>query len=372
MADDFSFLTEIEEEENDNLDNSSSLSTVADVPAEDDQFGFITALPDDEQPVAEVKEDPYVPPEDDEFGFITQVEQPAPEETEVLSVLSPPQKKTFERPEDANVDEDISYDEMSSDAEYMDMLRDYNSQRFGDSGEQKEDETDREYLERFVSHVREFEFNSLDMASQLDWVRTAKDDERMKFGYLYSQLDKLPEFYEEGGTGYLSAIRDFGKSLILDPLNLIGFGAGKVASVVATRAVAQALKQGGKKLAMEEAAKLAGKKFITTKAGKVAALGTGVEAGAAAVENLKQQEINILSEKYGEDTPTERSAGQAALAAGITGIVGGFAAKGGLGSSDKILTNVRQAAVNQRKMKRELAARNGEFAATARDRKSVV
>ena len=41
------------------------------------------------------------------------------------------------------------------------------------------------------------------MASQLDWVRTAKDDERMKFGYLYSQLDKLPEFYEEGGTGIL-------------------------------------------------------------------------------------------------------------------------------------------------------------------------
>ena len=60
MDDDFSFLTEIEEEETDNLDNSSSLSTVADVPAEDDQFGFITALPDDEQPVAEVKEDPYV------------------------------------------------------------------------------------------------------------------------------------------------------------------------------------------------------------------------------------------------------------------------------------------------------------------------
>jgi len=368
MADDFSFLTEIEEEENDNLDNSSSLSTVADVPAEDDQFGFITALPDDEQPVAEVKEDPYVPPKDDEFGFITQIEEPAPEETEVLSVLSPPQKKTFERPEDANVDEDISYDEMSSDEGYMDMLRDYNSQRFGDSGEQKEDETDREYLERFVSHVREFEFNSLDMASQLDWVRTAKDGERMKFGYLYSQLDKLPEFYEEGGTGYLSAIRDFGKSLILDPLNLIGFGSGKVASVIATRSVAQALKQGGKiygkKMAIEEAAKLAGKKFLSTKAGKVAALGVGVEAGAAAVENLKQQELNILSKKYGDATPTERSAGSAALAAGITGIIGIPFAKAGIGSTKKIHLNVRQAAANQRKMKRELDARNGEFAAT--------
>ena len=92
----------------------------------------------------------------------------------------------------------------------------------------KEDETDREYLERFVSHVREFEFNSLDMASQLDWVRTAKDDERMKFGYLYSQLDKLPEFYEEGGTGYLSALSETLVShLSLTRFNLIGFGAGK-------------------------------------------------------------------------------------------------------------------------------------------------
>ena len=72
----------------------------------------------------------------------------------------------------------------------------------------------------------------------------------MKFGYLYSQLDRLPDFYEEGGTGSASAIRDFGKSLLLDPLNYIGFGAGKAASFVATRAITQALKQGGKKMAL--------------------------------------------------------------------------------------------------------------------------
>ena len=126
----------------------------------------------------------------------------------------------------------------------------------GEKGTQQDDESDADYLRRFLTHTREFEFNSkLDLGAQLDWVRNADQEDRMKFGYLYSQLDRLPSFYEEGGTGYASAVRDFGKSLLFDPLNYIGFGAGKAAGFVATRAITQALKQSGKKMALEEAGK---------------------------------------------------------------------------------------------------------------------
>ena len=129
----------------------------------------------------------------------------------------------------------------------MEMLKEYSEDRLGEEGKQQENETDQEYLERFLSHTREFEFNSIDLGQQLDWVRNASEEERMKFGYLYSQLDKLPSFYEEGGTSSISAMRDFGKALLTDPLNYIGFGAGAVAKTVGTRAIVAALKQGGKK-----------------------------------------------------------------------------------------------------------------------------
>ena len=132
--------------------------------------------------------------------------------------------KQFDSPEEADQEERLSFAQLASDDEYMDMLREYNNDRFGESGAQKDDETDEEYLKRFLTHTREFEFNSIDLGRQLDWVRNADVDKRMNFGYVYSQLSRLPSFYQEGGTGWGSAVKDFGKSLITDPFNYIGLG----------------------------------------------------------------------------------------------------------------------------------------------------
>jgi len=287
-----------------------------------------------------------------------------PTEVPVPAELTPPEPKTYETPEEQQTDDMLSFQELASDGDYMEMLREYSENRMGDEGKQEEDESNEDYLKRFLSHTREFEFNSIDLGQQLDWVRTANEEQRMKFGYLYSQLDRLPSFYEEGGTGSISAMRDFGKALITDPLNYIGFGAGKVASTVATRAITKALKEGGKKLALEEAAKLSAKRMLSTKAGKIAAGGIAVEAGAAAVQDLKLQEVEMLTQKYGEATPDEKSL----LRAGLVGTVGlgagalGVKLSGGLGG-EKLLQNARQARIKQYNIAKELNARNKEFAA---------
>lgn len=287
-----------------------------------------------------------------------------PTEVPVPAELTPPEPKTYETPEEQQTDDMLSFQELASDGDYMEMLREYSENRMGDEGKQQEDESNEDYLKRFLSHTREFEFNSIDLGQQLDWVRTANEEQRMKFGYLYSQLDRLPSFYEEGGTGSISAMRDFGKALITDPLNYIGFGAGKVASTVATRAITKALKEGGKKLALEEAAKLSAKRMLSTKAGKIAAGGIAVEAGAAAVQDLKLQEVEMLTQKYGEATPEEKDL----LRAGLVGTVGlgagalGVKLSGGLGG-EKLLQNARQARIKQYNIAKELNARNKEFAA---------
>ena len=194
-----------------------------------------------------------------------------------------PKPKTFDSAQEADQEERLSFAQLASDDEYMDMLRDYNNDRFGESGAQGKDETDEEYLKRFLTHTREFEFNSIDLGRQLDWVRNADKDKRIQFGYLYSQLERLPSFYEEGGTGYASAVRDFGKSLLTDPFNYIGFGAGAVAKQVAVRAIIKALKEGGKKAALKEAAKYGSKNIFKGKTGKIIGGGIVAEAGVAAI-----------------------------------------------------------------------------------------
>ena len=128
------------------------------------------------------------------------------EVNEVTQVLSPPPPpKNTSRPtpgvQDAfgpagavvdviskDEEDTLSFQELSSDADYMEMLREYSEDRLGEEGKQQENETDQEYLERFLSHTREFEFNSIDLGQQLDWVRNASEEERIKFGYLYIQL----------------------------------------------------------------------------------------------------------------------------------------------------------------------------------------
>jgi len=134
-----------------------------------------------------------------------------PMEVPVPAELTPPKPKTYDTPEEQQTDDMLSFQELASDGDYMDMLREYSENRMGDEGKQEEDESNEDYLKRFLSHTREFEFNSIDLGQQLDWVRTANEEQRMKFGYLYSQLDRLPSFYEEGGTGSISAMRDFGR-----------------------------------------------------------------------------------------------------------------------------------------------------------------
>jgi len=341
-----------------------------------DVNSYVLSLADDD----EQKEDEVSPvaipspvQEEEEFDVNSYVlslaEEPEVEAAEVVSSLLPPPKKdpaSFDTEEAAIVDEQVTFGELASDTDYMDMLSEYSVSRFGEEGAQQAGESKEDYLKRFLTHTREFGFNSIDLGRQLDWIRTANEEERIKFGYLYSQLESLPSFYEEGGTGYASAIRDFGKSLVLDPLNYIGFGAGKVASVVASRAIIAAFKKGGKKLALEEAAKLSAKRMLTTRAGRIAAGGIAVESGAAGVQDLKLQELERLSQKYGEDTPEDKDY----LRAGLTSTLGlglgalGVKLSGGLQGGK--LVNAAEARIKQAEIGKELLdARNADIAGKA-------
>jgi len=319
---------------------------------------------------------PEVETDEEEQQVVEQPEVQKPEEydpTAILDELPDPDAAETQRqlspPELPDEDDQLTFTELASDADYMDMLREYQEDRFGDEGKQGEDESNEDYLKRFLSHTREFEWNSIDLGSQLDWVRTANDEQRIKFGYLYSQLDRLPSFYEEGGGSTVTAIRDFGKSLLTDPLNYIGLGAGKAATFIGTRAITQAFKQGGKKLALEEAAKYSAKRMLGTGAGRIAAGGIAVEAGAAAVQDLKLQDLAMETQMYGEDTPEEYSYTGAALT-GLLGLGGGAIGTklaGGLGGQ-RMYISAKQARIKQRRIRLDMLRREKGFAEEAGQR----
>ena len=260
-------------------------------------------------------------------------------------LLPKPPKQT----DDPEIDEKQTYEQMSADTDYMDMLREYQEKRFGEDGKQRDDETDEEYLRRFVSDVREFEWNSIDLGQQINWIRSADEEDRIKFGYLYSELDNLQSFMEEGtASAYVGAFRDIGKALVTDPLSYLGFGAGKVATIAGTRTITQILKQQGKSAAVKELAKQAGKK----RARKIVAGGLAAEAGLLTVEQLKAQELEQLA-----GLRDEKSFGEAALlGAGATALFGAPALRGL--RVDKMTTNARKGLIRKNKLAKELNSRN--------------
>lgn len=308
--------------------------------------------------------------ETEEEAVVTPAVEPAQEEVQAISNiyegmfednslptpedLLPKPPKPSDNPEIA---EKQTYEQMSGDADYMDMLREYQENRFGEDGKQREEETDEEYLRRFVSDVREFEWNSIDLGQQINWIRSAEEEDRIKFGYLYSELDNLQSFYEEGTTSsYVGAFRDIGKALVTDPLSYIGLGAGKVATIAGTRTITQILKQQGKSAAVKELAKQAGKK----RARKIVGGGLAAEAGLLTVENLKQQELEQLS-----GLRDEKSYGEAALVGAGATLLFGAPALVGL-RTDKMLTKSRQSLINKNKLAKELNSRNKAIKANAK------
>ncbi|MEL0116334.1 MAG: hypothetical protein VW739_01325 [Pelagibacteraceae bacterium] len=260
-----------------------------------------------------------------------------------------------------NESDKVTFEQLASDKNYMTMLREYQENRFGEEGKQDKDESNEEYVKRFLSHVREFEFNTIDLGQQLNWVREAKPEMRRKFGLLYSEIEKAPSFWEEGGTSVASAIRDYGAALITDPFSYLGFGAGSIARIAATRAVTKALQEGGKRAAVEEAKKYGITGMLKTKPGLIATSGIVGEAGVGSVQSLALQEAKVLSDMQDKVSGTE-----AAVVGGLGLVLGaaGVAASRGINSKD-VLRKARKLKIERDKLGQEYARREKGFVETA-------
>ena len=106
------------------------------------------------------------------------------------------------------------------------VARDYYTNR------DRETYTDREAIDKFISDRTWNQANTLAMGKEFIYV-TGNDftnDQRARLSYLTRYWDELPNFYEEGGRGFISGVAQNLKVGILDPLNIIGVGVGGIVS----------------------------------------------------------------------------------------------------------------------------------------------
>ena len=87
---------------------------------------------------------------------------------------------------------------------------------------------DKRIFEELVSYKRKFETNTMAPLDTVKHIESLTDLEKQNLGTLFKRIDDMPAFYEEGGTGYLSALKDYGYSMLSDPANLIGVAAGAI------------------------------------------------------------------------------------------------------------------------------------------------
>ena len=190
-----------------------------------------------------------------------------------------PTQTELAMPTRVNPSDELTVDSLSANDGYMTSIRDYMSDRLGESGQQEEDEDNNKYVERFLTHMRSFENRSLELGSQIDHLRKADEVQRRKFLNAYTIYNQLPGFMSEGGGSAASAVADYAYYNVADPVNLVGLGVGSIAAK-------QLAKQGVKGL-MLGIAQHGAVPFLTD-----GAIGAGMDLGLQRIE----KEVGVRDE----------------------------------------------------------------------------
>ena len=147
---------------------------------------------------------------------------------------------------DAYESDAVGIDAWAQDQDRMNELSSYMVSRFGEeNGVKKKEESNEDYIKRFITHARGIENNSVRLMGQIDYLRGANDNERVAFGTIYDEYLKLPSFWQEGGDSSIRAVRDTVGQMLFDPINLFSFGVGRLAASTVGKV---AVKEGFKRL----------------------------------------------------------------------------------------------------------------------------
>jgi len=150
--------------------------------------------------------------------------------------------------------------------ENFEVISRYMDDRFGMTTDQYDKQ---EIIDSYVNNMRKFNFGqSLVTVGELSYLN--KGDEqalarrRKLAGDAYNLFDSLDGAFSEGRTfgEKADAVYDYARALVIDPVNILSLGIGKLAASGATKAASQVAKRAAQEAA-EAATKTLGKKALT-------------------------------------------------------------------------------------------------------------
>ena len=193
-------------------------------------------------------------------------------EAEMGITATEPAPKMKGTDEDLPAKEPVNYDELKK-PERLKVIRDYAVARYGKDGAQRKDESDEDYIKRWLTSMRQVSFNTtLNAVPELNWLYNAKKEDVIKAAAAHQLYDRIPDWYEEGGQPGVRPVLEATAALVTDPTNLVTFGAGAAVRYQAARQAIQS--------AM--AARL-----------KAFGVGAGVNSVIGVADNVVQQNIRI-------------------------------------------------------------------------------
>ena len=206
-----------------------------------------------------------------------------------------------------------SFDTIYDDQQLIKIAEDYFNQRGDRWWDKDEPHSDRDIVDKFISDRTWKQANTLHMMGELNYVLDKETDiaQKQRLAYLMDYWNRLPNFYAEGGRGWLAGLSsNIGRGMA-DPINYVG-------GIFAGQFVKQGVKQAGKDLLKRSAQKSIVKSSTLKATGIMGAADAVLFGGADALIQQTEKEIE-MRDKY---DPT-RTAVNMILGAGITVVPSG-------------------------------------------------
>jgi hypothetical protein len=176
--------------------------------------------------------------------------------------------------------EAIPFESVYTDPANLQKIVNYGTSRFGKYGVPAQGESSEEYVKRFMSHMRMLSTGNLISSTQeLQYLNSAKEDERLKAKDAYDLFDKTAGYFSKSGQKGVKPVFDVLGSIVSDPTTALSLGAGKLASSAF----------------MKEVTKSGIKEATKATAGRLAAV-PAIEATGAAASDVTQQKIELTGE----------------------------------------------------------------------------
>jgi hypothetical protein len=132
--------------------------------------------------------------------------------------------------------ENVPFESLYKDPENFKTIKDYATARFGKAGAQKPNESNEDFAKRFMTSMRQVEWNtSLNALPELNWIYNAKKEDAVKAAKAFELYESTADWYEKGGQPGIRPFAEAAMSAASEPTNIFSFGIGAAARQQAAR-----------------------------------------------------------------------------------------------------------------------------------------